>query len=211
MNPAEADQAATSEASSRQDRACAQRNRILNAARCCFIEHGFHAASMAQISAAAQMSAGLIYRYFANKNAIILAIIARQNEEACADIAALSSGTDLAPRLVDLFARWKSCDPRMMNPALFLEMCAESSRDPEIAQALDEAERRKRTEIRAWIRQCARDAGSEVSEAEADTRAFTLLCFIEGLAVRAVREPDLDPSVLLDSLRLFVPQVLTFR
>lgn len=194
-----------------QDRACAQRNRILNAARCCFIEHGFHAASMAQISAAAQMSTGLIYRYFANKNAIILAIIARQNEEACADIATLRSSTDLIPRIIDLFARWKSRDPRVMNPALFLEMCAESSRDPEIARALEEAEQRRRAEIRAWIRQCARNTGREISEDEAHTRAFTLLCFIEGLAVRAVREPDLGPEILFDSLRMFVPGMLSFR
>src|SRR5690606_14944113 len=76
-------------------RAEAQRSRILNAAQQCFIEHGFHAAGMALISAAAGMSPGLIYRYFENKNAIILAIIERQLDEARADIAALQSGTDL--------------------------------------------------------------------------------------------------------------------
>ena len=55
-----------------------QRDRILHAAQCCFIEHGFHAASMASIAATAEMSAGLIYRYFASKNEIIVAIIDRQ-------------------------------------------------------------------------------------------------------------------------------------
>ncbi|MDR2878056.1 MAG: TetR/AcrR family transcriptional regulator [Chromatiales bacterium] len=208
MNATGARTTVTDEASPREDRACAQRNRILNAARCCFIEHGFHAASMAQISAAAQMSAGLIYRYFANKNAIILAIIAHQNEEACADIATLRSSTDLMPRITDLFARWRSSDTRALNPALFLEMCAESSRDPEIARALDAAEKRRGAEICAWIRQCAHDTGHDISEEEAHTRAFTLLCFIDGLAVRAVREPDLAPQALLNSLRMFVPGVV---
>jgi len=60
-----------------QERASAQRDRILAAAKQCFIEHGFHAASMASIAEAADISAGLIYRYFDNKNAIILAIIER--------------------------------------------------------------------------------------------------------------------------------------
>ena len=58
-----------------QDRAQTQCERILNAAKHCFIKYGFHAASMANIADAAKMSAGLIYRYFANKNSIILAII----------------------------------------------------------------------------------------------------------------------------------------
>ncbi len=53
-------------------RAEAQRDRILCAALKCFIEHGFHAASMANIAETAQMSAGLMYRYFDNKNAIVL-------------------------------------------------------------------------------------------------------------------------------------------
>lgn len=193
-----------------QVRAEAQRNRILDAARCCFIEHGFHAASMAEISAAAQMSPGLIYRYFDNKNAIILAIIARQLEEARADIAALQSGTDLVPRIVALFARWRGCDPRVMNPVLFLEMCAQSSRDPQIARALDEAERIRGEDFKAWIRRSARDAGLEPDEDEIRRRALVLQCFIEGLAVRAVREPGLEPEVLTESLKLFLPQLLPF-
>ncbi len=58
-----------------------QRDRILKAAQQSFIRHGFHAAGMAGIAQAAQMSPGLIYRYFDSKNAIILAIIERQLAE----------------------------------------------------------------------------------------------------------------------------------
>ena len=41
-----------------QARAEAQHERILSAAQQCFIEHGFHAASMASIAETAEMSAG---------------------------------------------------------------------------------------------------------------------------------------------------------
>lgn len=194
-----------------QDRAEIQRNRILCAAQCCFIRHGFHAASMASIATTAQMSPGLIYRYFDSKNAIILAIIERQNREVRADIAALRSGSDLVRQLRDLFTRWKSCDERVMNPALFLEMAAESSRNPQIARALDEAECLRTEDFTAWIRQSARDSGHELDEADIHRRAFALRCFIEGLAVRAVREPDLDPGLLEESLKLFMPQLLPFH
>ena len=47
------------------------RQRILEAAMRCFCENGFHSASMQQICAAANMSPGGVYRYFASKDAIM--------------------------------------------------------------------------------------------------------------------------------------------
>ena len=104
-----------------EERAELQRHRILDAAQHCFIEHGFHAASMASIAETAGMSAGLIYRYFENKNAIILAIIERQLAEARENIAALHVGGDFPPLFIDLVKAWRSKDPRVMDPVLFLE------------------------------------------------------------------------------------------
>ena len=80
-------------------RAEAQRERILCAAQRCFIEYGFHAASMASIAETAQMSAGLMYRYFENKSAIVLAIIERQLQEGRTQIAQLHSSSELAAAL----------------------------------------------------------------------------------------------------------------
>ena len=87
-----------------QERAERQRDRVLEAAKQCFVEHGFHAASMANIAEAAHMSPGLIYRYFENKSSIILAIIERQLQESRAGIDALDHGTDMAARLAEVFA-----------------------------------------------------------------------------------------------------------
>ena len=54
---------------------------MLDAAAICFRNHGFHGASMAQISKTAGMSPGHIYHYFDNKEAIIAAIVERDMEE----------------------------------------------------------------------------------------------------------------------------------
>ncbi|MBO4254230.1 TetR/AcrR family transcriptional regulator [Streptomyces griseorubiginosus] len=54
----------------------ARRAQIIAAARRCFARGGFHQTSMPDIAAAAGVSAGAPYRYFANKEEIILAIAA---------------------------------------------------------------------------------------------------------------------------------------
>ena len=51
---------------------------------------------MANIADTAQMSAGLMYRYFENKNAIVLGIVERQLEEKRAMIRQLHSSSDFA-------------------------------------------------------------------------------------------------------------------
>ena len=181
-------------------RAEAQRERILCAALKCFIEHGFHAASMASIAEAAQMSAGLMYRYFANKNAIVLAIIERQLEEKRSAIRQLHSSTDIAERLLQTFEKWCARDPHLMSAALFLEMSAEATRNPQIAGALRSSDSCTRTEFEAWLSRSRSEGGLGLPDDVAASRALLLQCVVEGLALRAVREPDLDPDQLQTTL-----------
>ena len=58
-----------------------RRTQILDAAVVCFAKRGFHQASMHDISAEAGISVGLIYRYFANKEAVISEMAARHKDE----------------------------------------------------------------------------------------------------------------------------------
>jgi AcrR family transcriptional regulator len=181
-------------------RADAQRDRILCAALKCFIEHGFHAASMASIAEAAQMSAGLMYRYFANKNAIVLAIIERQLEEKRCVIRQLHSSTDMVARLLQTFERWRSRDPQVMSAALFLEMSAEATRNPQVAEALRSSDAVTRAEFQQWLARSPGEGGLGLPEGTAASRALLLQCVVEGLALRAAREPDLHPDQLRSAL-----------
>jgi AcrR family transcriptional regulator len=201
----------SSQTSRTESRTHAQRERILSAAQACFVKYGFHAASMATIAETAGMSPGLIYRYFENKNAIILAIIERQLEDARTDIATLRSDTDFVSLFSDLFAKWRSDDPDLMNPALMLEMTAEASRDPQIARALADADHVTGGDFNAWLTQTARSEGLKPAAADVSARAFALRCFIGGLALRAIREPDIARSELERSLKLVLPHLLSFR
>lgn len=185
-----------------QARALSQRNRILAAARRCFIEHGFHAASMANIAEAAGMSAGLIYRYFESKNAIILAIIEGQLEDSRQGIAALHAGTEMVALFGEVFARWASRDETIVNPALLLEMSAQATRDPQIAEALAASDRVTREDFAGWLKAAAVGRGAPPPDDETvRRRAFLAQCVFEGLAVRAARDPSMDPAFVTESLR----------
>ncbi|MEX0900718.1 MAG: TetR/AcrR family transcriptional regulator [Gammaproteobacteria bacterium] len=180
-----------------------QRDRILTAAQTCFIEHGFHSASMASIAATAEMSAGLIYRYFASKNEIIIAIIERQLALLRREIAALDGSVDLATALADTFCQGESRQ-HGLSPALLLEMSAEATRDPAIAAALHEFDDAIRADLCKWFERSRRAGGHGCELRDAKAKALALQCFVEGMRVREAREPDLDRHQLADAIGLFV-------
>lgn len=181
-------------------RALRQRDRILDAAENCFIRDGFHAASMASIADAAGMSAGLIYRYFESKQAIVLAIIARQLAQQEQRLAALRSGGHLAQRATELWRDWSQRADTPMSAPLFLEMSALATRDDGIARAIADADRIGGARFHDWLRRQPGLAALDPPALEA--RALLLQCFIEGLAIRAVRAPDTDPAVVAEAARL---------
>lgn len=186
------------------ERAQAQCERILCAAQKCFIEHGFHAAGMALIAETAEMSPGLIYRYFPSKTAIILAIVERQLQNTRTDIRALHHAPDIAAAAYDAFDCWRRADPRLMNAALFLEMSAEASRNPELAAALAASDAEVRKEIAHWLAAPLEEGGKGLPSELATMRGMAMQCFMEGLVIRALRAPDTDPVTLQAAIKEFI-------
>lgn len=177
-----------------------QRERILDAAQKCFNERGFRGASMAQIAQQAEISAGLAYRYFESKNAIMLAIIERELEGKRARIQELCVRQDFLGALMEKFRAWQSGSFDVMNAAIFLEMSAEASRSPEIARAILESDALVLREFERWLRRGRRDGGPGLKAGEAHMRGLLVQCIIEGLVVRAARDPALDSKTLRRAL-----------
>ncbi|NUO75068.1 MAG: TetR/AcrR family transcriptional regulator [Lysobacter sp.] len=190
-------------------RALAQRERILVAAQKCFVVHGFHAASMANIADTAGMSAGLIYRYFKSKNDIILAIIGRQLEEARADVAQLHTSSDLVGGIAEVFQQWQANDPSLTNAALFLELTAQATRDDEIAAATQLSDKVLRADLAAWFVRGRQDGGLGLPQREAERRVLLLQSLIEGLAIRAISQPELSVDEVKEALQLVLPALLS--
>lgn len=192
------------------DRAEAQRHRILAAAQKCFVEHGFHAASMATIAETAEMSAGLIYRYFRSKSEIIQAIIERQLEVTRKKLNEMhaAGSIDLAEGIVESLDERCPYDGDGMSGALFLEMSAEATRDPQVAAALAAFDETMRSEICNWLSRSRERGGYGLSKSVLPARALLFVCLIEGLKVRFTREPDLDRALLKEALSEILPVLL---
>jgi AcrR family transcriptional regulator len=190
-------------------RAEAQRERILCAAQKCFIEHGFQGAGMALIAETADMSPGLIYRYFESKNAIVLAIAERQLREGRQQIGRLQSSADLAADILETFRRWQERDPHVMNPALFLETSAAATRDPQIAQSVANFDEQIRVELEALIRRGHGDEAPPLPDDVVEARAILLQCVFDGLAVRAVRQPQAKSDKLVQAVCKLATRLLT--
>src|SRR3954449_2448515 len=111
------------------DRRC----QILDAALVCFAKRGFHQTSMHDVSAEAGISVGLIYRYFANKEAVISAMADRHKQE----IQELLERARQAPSLLEsleIIFTAHCCEnsPKVLS-AFVVDLYAEASRNPSIA------------------------------------------------------------------------------
>ena len=117
-----------------------RQDEIITAARRCFRQHGFHAASMAQLAMEAELSVGQIYRYFTNKDAIIEEIIRRIIDSRLQEMIAHSGDIHLPERL----AARRALDND--DEALMIEVAAEATRNPRVAKMMNEADQRMFTQ-----------------------------------------------------------------
>ena len=187
-------------------RAEAQRARILDAARRCFSERGFHGAGMAAIAATAGMSPGLIYRYFPGKAAIIRAITDEQREERREALDGIASCSELIERLLDKIDAWRDAgapsDGRNgFDAALFLEVSAEATRDPDIAAVVAAQEPDIRLDFEALVRRSAEAAGRALDDDAVRRRTVVVRCLVDGLVLCYVRDPQQDRERLRRSLQ----------
>lgn len=182
------------------ERAREKRQRILEAAAACFVEKGFHGAGMAAVAERAGISPGLIYRYFKSKSEIVRAIIDLQLERAAGVLDGLDSEEDLIDAVAEAFSQWRCSDCEGLNAALFLEMTAEATRDEEIGEATRDADARVRERVEGALRRSMEAAGRAPDDDAVRRRVVLFMSLVHGLAIRAVREPDLPPEILRAAL-----------
>ena len=110
-----------------------RREQILGAAMVCFAKRGFHQTSMHHIAEAAGISVGLIYRYFASKEAVIGALAEEHKTELAHLLERARSASTLLESLeILLTAHCCENQPRM-HSAFVVDLFAEAGRNPAMA------------------------------------------------------------------------------
>ena len=191
----------------RAAKSAARRKHLLDTARNLFVERGFHQTGMAQIAAASGIAVGQIYRDFANKEAIIAAIVAQDLAEMREKFAEMESRpgslidalSEHLPEAVD-----KCFD--LGRASLTLEVLAEASRNPKVAAILRAADEQERAYAQAMLDRSRRP---EWSDAEFRARCEAVGLLFDGMIIRAVNHPDTDREPLTRVLRETVRQLLS--
>lgn len=178
-------------------RAESRRTQILSAAADCFRSHGFHGASIAQISKAAGMSAGHIYHYFENKEAIIAEIVAQDLERFLTLSAGFRAAHNVREAMIDCVANGveEKLDPAAAG--LKLEIVAEAARNPRVAEIVRDADRSCRASLAETLRAVREASGHHDDDATLQALTEVMAAMFEGLLSRSIRNPELDRDLVV--------------
>lgn len=151
-----------------------------------FRERGYHAASLGDLGSAMHLTAGSIYKAFADKRAIFLAAFERytkvRDAELRLSLEAENNGRDKLRAVLRFYAE-ASHGVEGRRGCLVAGSATElATFDAEMAARVAAALRRVETLMRKLIRLGQSD-GSIRSEIDADATACALLCLLQGLRV----------------------------
>ncbi|MEQ9886535.1 TetR/AcrR family transcriptional regulator [Pectobacterium zantedeschiae] len=179
----------------KEERIQRRRDQIIAAARICFRRGGFHGGGMAEIAKHAELSVGQIYRYFANKDAIIEEIVRRITND---KLQFMEFGVDHDSHIRHAalaFSQRGKMDAgsvREDDRALMLEVTAEATRNARIAAILQDADNR------LFQQACTMMARHypQFTHAQIAARVEMMATLTEGTAFRSVvQSPATDDTL----------------
>ena len=180
----------------------ARRRQILDAARRCFIRNGFHATSMQDVLAEAELSVGAVYRYFKGKDDIIAAIAG----EALAELATSFDrhDADEPPQLdniVDLVLQVEK-PPLASSPEsarLLVQIWSEALRSPGLAAQLTDVMAATRGVLGGLVAQHQK-RGLLPDDVPAEQVADVLIAFVDGFMVQRAVHGHADAAAFRNGL-----------
>lgn len=192
---------------SRAERRDHQTQRILDAAKACFVRSGFQGASMQEVCAEVGMSPGALYRYFPSKEALIEAICEADRQQDIESFIAFLENPSIVDGLVEAAVAHITHVHERGNAALFAEIRAESTRNETILITCVKCQQQVYEIIRERVR-LATEHGEINPPVDLDTLMATLMAIGEGIALNDLPSLGVPVANLEILLRAMVEGML---
>jgi TetR/AcrR family transcriptional repressor of uid operon len=191
----------------RAERRDQQIQRILEAAKNCFVRSGFQGASMQQICAECGMSPGALYRYFPSKESIVEAICAADREDDMTCFGALKHAETAVDGLVDAAMAHITHTHDKGSAPLFAEMRSESNRNDTVRRTV-EGHKNEVAQMFVPLLAGAIERGEIDPPVELPTLMAVIMSVGEGIAINDLPARGIPLDQLRAALRAMVVGML---
>lgn len=191
----------------RAERRDQQIQRILEAAKSCFVRWGFQGASMQQICAQCGMSPGALYRYFPSKESIVEAICEADREDDMTCFGALKDAHSAVDALVEAAMAHIVHTHEKGSAALFAEMRSESMRNDTVRCTV-EGHKQQVADMIAPVLKAAIDRGEIDPPVDLNTLMAVVMSVGEGMAINDLPARGVPLDRLEAALRAMITGML---
>ena len=181
----------------------ARRQQVLDAAFRCFATEGFHKTSMDDIMQESGMSSGAIYRYFASKEEIIVAMAEQRHAQETALLQRFLASEDLRkalPALANAFVLLLNQPEEKLKRRVGIQVWAEALRNKRILEIVENGTDQRRLLADAFRR--AQKAKQADGSFKPDAMARLMLALLQGFILQQAWDPKIDAKAFLNAFHL---------
>ena len=184
----------------------ARREHILDAAERCFINKGFHHATMDDICREAHVSPGALYTYFVSKEALIIGLCEREKDRFGKELAKMTEAPDFLAALRSMAEQY-CCNEPIEKVRLHVEIGAEAGRNAVIGNTVREIDLGWTTSL-IHILERERDQGRINPKAPIDIIVRAMGALGDGLFLRRSLDPHFDPKSIIPAMMTMIEALL---
>lgn len=187
-----------------------RRNQILDAAQRCFKKQGFHKTTLRDIAQEFGMSAGHIYNYFSNKEAIIEALVELRTQEFL-DMIDTDKFADLPPeeRMDKELGQVVDAYLNLDNTSLSIAIMNEALINPKVYEIVVAAASKVRNHIVEDQLLAMKEERRYAPPYEViESRCMTIRAMLEGLRLAHIFTPEMDVPLVREMAIKRIKQII---
>ena len=187
-----------------------RRNQILDAAQRCFKKQGFHKTTLRDIAQEFGMSAGHIYNYFSNKEAIIEALVELRTQEFL-DMIDTDKFADLPPeeRMDKELGQVVDAYLNLDNTSLSIAIMNEALINPKVYEIVGPPRARSANHIvEAQLLAMKEERRYAPPYEVIESRCMTIRAMLEGLRLAHIFTPEMDVPLVREMAIKRIKQII---